>query len=102
MLPLFMENFIWILKQSKLSNLLKAVLLKAVILIFVSLFLPQEIPTEAGEQQDGYVLLLVILSVFLVGTLISISVFLVVYRRCCRGGTFCDRYDIKNNVVDLL
>ncbi|KAM4739752.1 voltage-dependent calcium channel beta subunit-associated regulatory protein isoform 1-T2 [Anableps anableps] len=50
-----------------------------------------EIPIDAEEQQDGYVLLLVILSVFLVGTLISISVFLIVCRRCCRGGQFCDR-----------
>ncbi|MEQ2234107.1 hypothetical protein ILYODFUR_028586, partial [Ilyodon furcidens] len=53
--------------------------------------LPQEIPLEAEEQQYGYVLLLVILSIFLVGTLISISVFLVVCRRCCRGGQFCAR-----------
>ncbi|MED6286371.1 hypothetical protein CHARACLAT_005258 [Characodon lateralis] len=50
-----------------------------------------EIPLEAEEQQYGYVLLLVILSIFLVGTLISISVFLVVCRRCCRGGQFCAR-----------
>ncbi|KAM4574877.1 voltage-dependent calcium channel beta subunit-associated regulatory protein [Fundulus diaphanus] len=50
-----------------------------------------EIPFEAEEQQDGYVLLLVILSIFLVGTLASISVFLVVCRRCCRGGQFCAR-----------
>ncbi|XP_035997262.1 voltage-dependent calcium channel beta subunit-associated regulatory protein-like [Fundulus heteroclitus] len=50
-----------------------------------------EIPFEAEEQQDGYVLLLVILSIFLVGTLVSVSVFLVVCRRCCRGGQFCAR-----------
>ncbi|XP_031724289.1 voltage-dependent calcium channel beta subunit-associated regulatory protein [Anarrhichthys ocellatus] len=45
-----------------------------------------EIPFVAEEQQDGYVLLLVILSVFLVGTVIFITVFLIAYRRCCRGG----------------
>ncbi|XP_040896494.1 voltage-dependent calcium channel beta subunit-associated regulatory protein [Toxotes jaculatrix] len=49
------------------------------------------IPFEAEEQQDGYVLLLVILSIFLVGTLIFISVLLIACRRCCRGGQCCDR-----------
>uniref|UniRef100_A0A096LV20 CACN subunit beta associated regulatory protein n=1 Tax=Poecilia formosa TaxID=48698 RepID=A0A096LV20_POEFO len=54
---------------------------------------PQEIPLEPEEQPDGHVLLLVILSAFLVGTLVSISVFLIVCRRCCcRGGRLCDRY----------
>ncbi|XP_076582302.1 voltage-dependent calcium channel beta subunit-associated regulatory protein [Chaetodon auriga] len=47
-----------------------------------------EIPFEAKEQQDGYVLLLVILSILLVGTLIFISVFLIA---CRRGGKFCAR-----------
>ncbi|XP_033477709.1 voltage-dependent calcium channel beta subunit-associated regulatory protein [Epinephelus lanceolatus] len=50
-----------------------------------------EIPIEAEEQKDGYVLLLVILSIFLVGTLIFISVFLIAFRRCCRGGQCCAR-----------
>ncbi|XP_023142018.1 voltage-dependent calcium channel beta subunit-associated regulatory protein [Amphiprion ocellaris] len=50
-----------------------------------------EIPFEAEEQQDGYVLLLVILSIFLVGTLIFISVFLIACRRSCRGGQCCAR-----------
>ncbi|XP_041862258.1 voltage-dependent calcium channel beta subunit-associated regulatory protein [Melanotaenia boesemani] len=50
-----------------------------------------EIPFEAEEQQDGYVLLLVIVSIFLVGTLIFISVFLIACRRCCGGGQFCVR-----------
>ncbi|GLD50431.1 voltage-dependent calcium channel beta subunit-associated regulatory protein [Lates japonicus] len=50
-----------------------------------------EIPFEAEERQDGYVLLLVILSIFLVGTLIFISVLLIACRRCCRGGQCCDR-----------
>ncbi|KAF7664133.1 hypothetical protein LDENG_00189450 [Lucifuga dentata] len=50
-----------------------------------------EIPFEAEEQQDGYVLLLVILSIFLVGTLIFTSVLLITCRRCCRGGQCCDR-----------
>ncbi|KAM9358335.1 voltage-dependent calcium channel beta subunit-associated regulatory protein [Symphorus nematophorus] len=47
-----------------------------------------EIPFEAEEQRDGYVLLLVILSIFLVGTLIFVSVFLIA---CRRGGKFCAR-----------
>ncbi|XP_029285783.1 voltage-dependent calcium channel beta subunit-associated regulatory protein isoform X2 [Cottoperca gobio] len=42
-----------------------------------------EIPFQAEEQQDGYVLLLVILFIFLVGTLIFISVLLIT---CRRGG----------------
>ncbi|XP_063748236.1 voltage-dependent calcium channel beta subunit-associated regulatory protein isoform X2 [Eleginops maclovinus] len=46
------------------------------------------IPFEAEEQQDGYVLLLVILSILLVGTLIFISVLLIT---CRRGGQFCAR-----------
>ncbi|XP_035503704.2 voltage-dependent calcium channel beta subunit-associated regulatory protein [Scophthalmus maximus] len=50
-----------------------------------------EIPFKAKEQQDGYVLALVILSIFLVGTLIFISVLLITCRRCCRGGQCCDR-----------
>ncbi|KAM3876043.1 voltage-dependent calcium channel beta subunit-associated regulatory protein [Diretmus argenteus] len=45
-----------------------------------------EIPFEAEGQRDGYVLLLVILSIFLVGMLISISVFLIPCRRCCGAG----------------
>lgn len=55
---------------------------------------PQEIPLEVEEQQNGYTLLLVILSVFLVGTLISILVFLIACRRCCQGGRFCLRWKI--------
>ncbi|XP_044216930.1 voltage-dependent calcium channel beta subunit-associated regulatory protein [Thunnus albacares] len=50
-----------------------------------------EIPFETEEQQDGYALLLVILSIFLVGTLISITVLLIACRRCCRGGQCCAR-----------
>ncbi|XP_078115397.1 voltage-dependent calcium channel beta subunit-associated regulatory protein [Sander vitreus] len=50
-----------------------------------------EIPFEAAEQQDGYVLLLVIFSIFLVGTVTFISVFLIACRRCCRGGQCCAR-----------
>ncbi|XP_047443605.1 voltage-dependent calcium channel beta subunit-associated regulatory protein [Mugil cephalus] len=48
-----------------------------------------EIPFEAEEQQDDYGLLLVILSIFLVGSLIFISVFLIACRR--RRGQWCDR-----------
>ncbi|XP_022615285.1 voltage-dependent calcium channel beta subunit-associated regulatory protein-like [Seriola dumerili] len=50
-----------------------------------------EIPFEVEEQQDGYVLLLVILSIFLVGTLIFIPVLFIACRRCCRGGQCYDR-----------
>ncbi|XP_077391148.1 voltage-dependent calcium channel beta subunit-associated regulatory protein [Festucalex cinctus] len=48
-----------------------------------------EVPIETEEQQDGYVLLLVILSIFLVGTLIFVSILLITCRRCCRGGGQC-------------
>ncbi|XP_061153778.1 voltage-dependent calcium channel beta subunit-associated regulatory protein [Syngnathus typhle] len=48
-----------------------------------------EVPLETEEQQDGYVLLLVILSIFLVGTLIFVSIVLITCRRCCRGGGQC-------------
>ncbi|XP_068447552.1 voltage-dependent calcium channel beta subunit-associated regulatory protein [Clinocottus analis] len=50
-----------------------------------------EIPLVAEEQQDGYRLLLVILSFFLVGTVVFIAVFLIAFRRCCRGGPCCAR-----------
>ncbi|XP_053178513.1 voltage-dependent calcium channel beta subunit-associated regulatory protein [Scomber japonicus] len=50
-----------------------------------------EIPFDSEEEQDGYVLLLVILSIFLVGTLIFISVLLITCRRCCRRGQCCTR-----------
>ncbi|XP_037625872.1 voltage-dependent calcium channel beta subunit-associated regulatory protein [Sebastes umbrosus] len=50
-----------------------------------------EIPLEAEEQRDGYVLVLVILFIFLVGTVIFISLFLIACRRCCRGGQCCAR-----------
>ncbi|XP_074491773.1 voltage-dependent calcium channel beta subunit-associated regulatory protein [Sebastes fasciatus] len=50
-----------------------------------------EIPLEAEEQRDGYVLVLVILFIFLVGTVIFISLFLIACRRCCRGGQCCVR-----------
>ncbi|CAJ1060256.1 LOW QUALITY PROTEIN: voltage-dependent calcium channel beta subunit-associated regulatory protein [Xyrichtys novacula] len=49
------------------------------------------IPVEAEEQGDGFLLLLVVLSIFLVGTLIFGSVLLIVCRRCCRGGQCCAR-----------
>lgn len=50
-----------------------------------------EIPFEAAEQQDGYVLLLVIISIFLVGTLIFTAVFFIACRYWFRGGQFCAR-----------
>ncbi|XP_066504164.1 voltage-dependent calcium channel beta subunit-associated regulatory protein isoform X2 [Hoplias malabaricus] len=45
---------------------------------------PTELPLEPGGQ-DGYVLLLVLLSIFLGGTLVLLSVLLIVCRRCCEG-----------------
>ncbi|XP_076009215.1 voltage-dependent calcium channel beta subunit-associated regulatory protein [Genypterus blacodes] len=50
-----------------------------------------EIPFTIGEQQDGYVLLRVILSIFLVGSLIFTAILLITCRRCLRGGQCCDR-----------
>uniref|UniRef100_A0A3B4AMD7 Uncharacterized protein n=1 Tax=Periophthalmus magnuspinnatus TaxID=409849 RepID=A0A3B4AMD7_9GOBI len=41
------------------------------------------------EQRNGYVLLLVILSIFLVGTLTVTSVLLIFCRRCYHGGKYC-------------
>ncbi|XP_007252678.3 voltage-dependent calcium channel beta subunit-associated regulatory protein [Astyanax mexicanus] len=43
-----------------------------------------EPPLEPGGQ-DGYVLLLVLLSIFLGGVLVLLSVLLIVCRRCCEG-----------------
>uniref|UniRef100_A0A674DY47 CACN subunit beta associated regulatory protein n=1 Tax=Salmo trutta TaxID=8032 RepID=A0A674DY47_SALTR len=43
------------------------------------------VPFEPDKQQNGYVLLLVLLSIFLVGTLVLLSVILIVSRRCCDG-----------------
>ncbi|XP_029105020.1 voltage-dependent calcium channel beta subunit-associated regulatory protein-like [Scleropages formosus] len=42
-------------------------------------------PQEPREQ-DGYVLLLVLLCVFVGGTLVLLSVLLILCRRCCEGG----------------
>lgn len=47
----------------------------------------------AQEQQDGHELLLVILSVLLVGSLISLAVFLLACRRCWPGGQCYARCD---------
>lgn len=49
------------------------------------------IPVEAEEQRNGYVLLLVILSIFLVATLTVTSVLLIFCRRCYHGGKCCAR-----------
>lgn len=53
----------------------------------------QGVPFEPGKQQDGYVLLLVLLSIFLVGTLVLLSVILIVSRRCCDGDRRYNRSD---------
>ncbi|KAK7889624.1 hypothetical protein WMY93_025184 [Mugilogobius chulae] len=49
------------------------------------------VAVEAEEQRNGYVLLLVILSIFLVGTLTVTAVLLIFCRRCYHGGKCCDR-----------
>ncbi|XP_033821602.1 voltage-dependent calcium channel beta subunit-associated regulatory protein [Periophthalmus magnuspinnatus] len=49
------------------------------------------VAVEAEEQRNGYVLLLVILSIFLVGTLTVTSVLLIFCRRCYHGGKCCRR-----------
>ncbi|XP_077573565.1 voltage-dependent calcium channel beta subunit-associated regulatory protein [Stigmatopora nigra] len=49
-----------------------------------------DIPLEREGQQDGYILLLVILSIFLVGTLIFVAIVLITCRRCCRGDRCCE------------
>lgn len=49
----------------------------------------QEIPLQTEEHEDGYVLLLVILSIFLVGSLIIVSFLVIACRYRSRGG--CSR-----------
>lgn len=44
----------------------------------------QELPFEHGVQ-DGYILQLVLLSIFLAVTLVLLSVLLIACRRCCEG-----------------
>ncbi|KAM6962906.1 voltage-dependent calcium channel beta subunit-associated regulatory protein [Aplochiton taeniatus] len=51
------------------------------------------LPLETAGQQDGYVLLLVLLSVFLGGTLVLISVLLILYRHCCQGRRYARASD---------
>jgi hypothetical protein len=53
----------------------------------------QGVPFEPGKQQNGYVLLLVLLSIFLGGTLVLLSVILIVSRRCCDGDRNYNRSD---------
>uniref|UniRef100_A0A3P9K4X4 CACN subunit beta associated regulatory protein b n=1 Tax=Oryzias latipes TaxID=8090 RepID=A0A3P9K4X4_ORYLA len=48
-----------------------------------------EIPLQTEEHEDGYVLLLVILSIFLVGSLIIVSFLVIACRHRSRGG--CSR-----------
>ncbi|XP_074784264.1 voltage-dependent calcium channel beta subunit-associated regulatory protein [Athene noctua] len=43
------------------------------------------VPGEASPPQDGYVLLLALLSIFLGGTLVLLSGTLILCRRCCRA-----------------
>uniref|UniRef100_A0A8C1JGW2 CACN subunit beta associated regulatory protein b n=1 Tax=Cyprinus carpio TaxID=7962 RepID=A0A8C1JGW2_CYPCA len=45
---------------------------------------PTDVPLSSGTQ-NGYVLLLVLLSIFVGGTLVLLSVLLIVCRRCCEG-----------------
>lgn len=50
----------------------------------LSLWSAQNVPEDPGKQ-DSYVLLLVLLSVFLGGILVLLSVLLILCRRCCEG-----------------
>lgn len=45
---------------------------------------PQTVPSEVTTQ-DGYVLLLVLLSIFIGGTLVLLSGILIICRRCCEA-----------------
>ncbi|XP_056112416.1 voltage-dependent calcium channel beta subunit-associated regulatory protein isoform X2 [Rhinichthys klamathensis goyatoka] len=45
---------------------------------------PTDVPLSSGTQ-NGYVLLLVLLSIFVGGTVVLLSVLLIVCRRCCEG-----------------
>ncbi|XP_051551293.1 voltage-dependent calcium channel beta subunit-associated regulatory protein-like isoform X2 [Myxocyprinus asiaticus] len=45
---------------------------------------PTEVPLSTGSQ-NGYVLLLVLLSIFVGGTLVLLSVLLILCRHCCEG-----------------
>lgn len=56
-------------------------------------FFLQGIPFEGQEQRDGYVLLLVILSIFLVAVLILGSVLVLA---CRRGGKLCSGYEAED------
>ncbi|KAJ8277309.1 hypothetical protein GJAV_G00073820 [Gymnothorax javanicus] len=46
--------------------------------------IPTNVPAVPGKQ-DSYVLLLVLLSIFLGGILVVLSVLLIICRRCCEG-----------------
>uniref|UniRef100_A0A8C0G7H4 CACN subunit beta associated regulatory protein n=1 Tax=Chelonoidis abingdonii TaxID=106734 RepID=A0A8C0G7H4_CHEAB len=48
----------------------------------LSLLCPQTVPSEVNTQ-DGYVLLLVLLSIFIGGTLVLLSGILIICRQCC-------------------
>lgn len=56
-------------------------------------FFLQGIPFEGQEHRDGYVLLLVILSIFLVAVLILGSILLLA---CRRGGKLCPGYEAED------
>uniref|UniRef100_A0AAV2KT49 Uncharacterized protein n=1 Tax=Knipowitschia caucasica TaxID=637954 RepID=A0AAV2KT49_KNICA len=49
------------------------------------------VTVEAEERRNAYVVLLVILSIFLVGSLTVTSVVLIFCRRCYHGGKCCNR-----------
>uniref|UniRef100_A0A8C3XK14 CACN subunit beta associated regulatory protein n=1 Tax=Chelydra serpentina TaxID=8475 RepID=A0A8C3XK14_CHESE len=50
---------------------------------WLSLLCPQTVPGEVNTQ-DGYVLLLVLLSIFIGGTLVLLSGIMIICRRCCQ------------------
>lgn len=59
---------------------------------FIFVMFTQELPLEPGVQ-DGYILQLVLLSIFLAVTLVLLSVLLIACRRCCEGDQSYARWD---------
>ncbi|MGH0164401.1 UNVERIFIED_CONTAM: hypothetical protein FKN15_047434 [Acipenser sinensis] len=55
--------------------------------------LNRDVPKDPGKQ-DGYVLLLVLLSIFIGGMVVLLSGLLIICRRCCVGGRRYSRYTL--------
>lgn len=67
---------------------------------FFSVVFTQEFHLEHGVQ-DGYVLQLVLLSIFLAVTLILVSVLLIACRCCCEGDWTYARWDKSLSYVQM-